>query len=115
MKISDCSAQEVRIQLSGVLYSKEVVFKAAYWLTKRCQVSIDWNEASAAYDVSILPKEDPFGEAELSSLVERFNADLVDFTTRQLIAQETKDVRAMLLAKAFANGNDFDAQPVTSA
>lgn len=115
MQLVDCTAQGIHMRLSGALYPKEVVFKAAYWLTKNYQISIDWNASLATYEVSILPKEDSFNEADLAHLVERFKADLVDFSTRQLIAEETKDIRAILLAKAFANEPDFEAQSELSA
>ena len=38
----------------------------------------------------------------------KFNQDLIDYKNRDLITNETKDIRNILYVKAFANNDDFE-------
>ena len=38
----------------------------------------------------------------------KFNQDLIDYKNRDLVINETKDIRNILYVKAFANNDDFE-------
>ena len=38
----------------------------------------------------------------------KFNQALIDYKNRDLVINETKDIRNILYVKAFANHNDFE-------
>ena len=39
---------------------------------------------------------------------EKLSCDFTDFKTREIIYNETKDIRTILYVKAFANNDDFE-------
>jgi His-Xaa-Ser system protein HxsD len=48
--------------------------------------------------------------SELENLLQRLERDLVDFNLRDIVTKETQNVRDLLIAKAFSNG-EFDELP----
>jgi hypothetical protein len=44
-------------------------------------------------------------------LLTKIKRDLVDFKTRDIISAETRNIREILIAKAFANDDSFDEPP----
>jgi hypothetical protein len=47
---------------------------------------------------------------ELENLLLKVERDLVDFNLRDIVTKETQNVRDLLIAKAFSNG-EFDELP----
>jgi len=48
---------------------------------------------------------------DIQALISDIRKNLIDFKTRDLVAKETADIKALLIAKAFANEEDFDEFP----
>lgn len=89
------------------IYSDSVISKAVYWLSGDFSIArrlIDENmeeiTATSLTDVS---------ETEFES---RLNQALNDFKLRQIVADETRDMKTILYAKAFAEDEDLTEEDV---
>lgn len=93
------------------LYSMDVLYKCLYWYTRKYHfdVSIEGNEF-AKVNFS-LPQADDVAASEFYF---RLHSELADFKLRDIVAKETKTIRELIIAKAFANYDD-DQSPATDA
>lgn len=89
------------------IYSDSVISKAVYWLSGDFSIArrlIDGNAeeltATSLTDVS---------ETEFES---RLNQALNDFKLRQIVADETRDIKTILYAKAFAEDEDLSEKDI---
>lgn|SRR5690606_16228406 len=86
-------------KLSKKDYSESLVYKCMYWYLENYNVEItsDFND----YIVKIALKNNTdFDEEEL---IVRLKNDLIDFKLREIINNETANLRELITAKAFAN------------
>jgi His-Xaa-Ser system protein HxsD len=92
------------------IYSDNVISKAVYWLSKdytivRNQINNDFESISA------IPKDGSiFDEISWNG---RLADALNDFKLRDVIANETRDIKTILYAKAFADDEDFSEEDIT--
>jgi His-Xaa-Ser system protein HxsD len=88
------------------IFNDRVITKTLYWL------SGDFNVYQETSDKKLIVKlEKRKGEINDSLVLllkTKINQDLIDFKTRDIVNQETKNIREILLVKAFANNDDFD-------
>lgn len=96
----------IHLELESTLYSLEVIHKCFYWYAGKYSVEICTEGKS--YIVKLV---DPKQEWDIPSVVSKIKTDLIDFKTREIIFNETKNIREMLVAKAFAHNDEFDEQP----
>jgi His-Xaa-Ser system protein HxsD len=90
----------VEVLVASEQYSETTLHKCFYWYTRDFQVKIvalDDRQTS----VYLTPKD--AGQADIIGLQSQIHNDLLDFRLRELIAEETRTVRELLLAKAFAH------------
>lgn len=85
------------IKFSKDFYTREVVLKAAYAFTDCSYVHLDADEAN--FIVSLTPKEN----MDINLLYKKFENELVAQETRRLVAEKTKNVREMIVARALAS------------
>lgn len=94
----------VTIVVDRNVFSDEVITKAVYWETGNYRVSRKLvgteEEITFQHGTELSEKED--------LLRERFVQHLNDFKLRQIVDEETKDIRTILYIKAFATGDDFE-------
>ena len=91
------------------LYSKDAIFKCLYWYGANyyTRVSLEGD----FYKISLVPKdENTFEEKKILDILHKLENDLVDFNLRDIVAKETQNIRDLLVAKAFSNG-EFDELP----
>src|SRR5437762_14140149 len=102
----------LRIHIDSAVYSEDVVFKCFYWYSKNFAVEIskDNNE----HLVSLTPKSGTLHEVAVTELLDKIRQDLLDFKLRDIITKETKTVRELIIAKAFAY-YEPEESPTTSA
>ena len=80
-------------------YSKEVILKAAYAFTDRLYIHLDADETH--YKVQLISKsEEDKNEEELYA---EFENELIAQETRRMIAEQTKSVREMIVARALSS------------
>jgi His-Xaa-Ser system protein HxsD len=93
----------VAVSVSRALYSKRVALSAAYKLSDRWAVLVDEDgpERWALYLLGLSPEG---AEAGLTTLVH----ELTDQAVRERLDQETRDLRTLIVAQAFSEGNLLD-------
>ena len=84
------------IEINKSLYSKTAVFKTAYHFTDEYYLYIDAN--SESYLVNISPKESSLKD-EIKAI---FLNELTAQATRELVYDSTKEIRELILGRAFA-------------
>ena len=94
----------MRIEVDREIYSDACITKCIYALSKDfdCQRSL----LGTVESVEIQPR----GEMEEEKVRHFFLQTLNDYKAREIIATETKDIRTILYAKAFADCEDFDEE-----
>ncbi|GHU67067.1 hypothetical protein FACS189413_01180 [Bacteroidia bacterium] len=94
------------IEIDRQIYSDTVISKAVYWHTANFVVDRIVNDNTET--ITFQAKANNFPENECKNILAKFNQDLNDYKLRQIIEQETKDIRTILYVKAFANNDDFE-------
>ncbi len=107
MIVTQIDEQVIQIRIDSNLYSSEVVHKCFYWYASKCLVEIEIVDESFNVKLS-----EPKQEWDFNEVVSKIKIDLIDFKTREVISNETKNIREMLIAKAFAYNDEFDEQPM---
>ena len=94
------------IEVDKQIYDDIVISKAIYWHTE-CFV-INRVCASGCETITFQAKKNDISAIEKENVLQKFNQDLNDYKLRQIVEQETKDIRTILYVKAFANNDDFE-------
>ena len=101
--------RKIIIFLDNSLYTKEAVFKCVYWYGEKFRTSVTTeNENYVVILESIEPKID-LAEFLQKSLIQA-ERDFIDYNLRDIVTKETKNIRELLIAKAFSHGQ-FDEDP----
>jgi His-Xaa-Ser system protein HxsD len=90
------------------VYSREALLRTCYWFTDRCYVFITRPD-SGHYAVKLTQKP---GAPALETVAGEFANALLDWQVRLDIQRETADLRELIVAKAFAEGNLLEDSPV---
>ena len=80
-----------------------------YWYGDKFTVSIDV-VAGEAFEIELLATT-PMPFEDLQLYQQKLTRDLIDFSLRDVVTKETQNIRDLLIAKAFSNG-EFDEVPV---
>lgn len=88
------------------LYSKTALIKAAYNFSDRAYLHLDCDDTY--YYVDIIPKEN---ENEISS--EEFTNEMLTQSVRHEVYLQTKNIRELLMARAFSTSLVTDKKTVT--
>lgn len=92
------------------LYSRDAVFKCLYWYGDKFHTSVSFADPGT-YLILLRPMStSSIPEDELEPYLQKLERDLIDFQLRDTITKETQNVRDLLIAKAFSNG-EFDEDP----
>lgn len=110
MVVSRINESTVGVLISEKLYDLGVIHKTFYWFLKDYKVSIDKNQNNEI-QVLLQKQSNPISDLEIGDLTDQIKRDLLDFQVRKLIVQETKNVRDLLVAKAFSGSDEFDELP----
>jgi His-Xaa-Ser system protein HxsD len=99
----------IEIIIDAKLYSSNVIHKCLYWYGNKYNCDILLVDDNYHINISLI--EGNFDEITLNNFINLFKKDLIDFKTREIISTETRNIREILLVKAFANGDEFDQAP----
>jgi His-Xaa-Ser system protein HxsD len=92
------------------LYSRDGIFKCLYWYGDKYNVKIGTVE-EGVLRIEVKPLSDEIlSKEQCEILLSKLERDLIDFNLRDIVSKETKNIRELLIAKAFSNG-DFDENP----
>ncbi len=101
---------EVIVFADSSLYSKDSIFKCLYWYGDKFHTNVSFADSNT-YKVSVKPVSSlKLNKSELEQLLLKLERDLVDFNLRDIVTKETQNIRELLIAKAFSNG-EFDELP----
>lgn len=101
---------EIIVFADTSLYSKDSIFKCLYWYGDKFHTNLSFADSNT-YRVSVKPiSTTQLSSDELENLLLKLERDLVDFNLRDIVTKETQNVRDLLIAKAFSNG-EFDELP----
>lgn len=90
----------LNLTVDAEIYPEAVLFKCLYWYTNTFDVDIT-KANPLQYKISLSPLHKS-GPIDWEIIVAKLKRDLVDFKLRQCITDETKTVRELIIAKAFA-------------
>lgn len=106
MIVNKLNNRSIELTISSLLYNEAIIHKCFYWYSDQLTIDIKLKNDNFLVSIINFPEELNF-EKILSSI----KRDLIDFKTRDIIASETADIRALLIAKAFAHSDEFDEKP----
>jgi His-Xaa-Ser system protein HxsD len=111
MNNSNCVKDgEVTAFADAKVFSKEAILKCLYWFGDKFHTNISLL-SNDTYLISLKPLASAnVKEDELDLYLQKLERDLIDFQLRDTITKETQNVRDLLVAKAFSNG-EFDEEP----
>lgn len=108
---NNCKDGVITVFANTELYSKDTIFKCLYWYGDKFHTNVSFhNQDTYKIELSSLANNQIKSE-DLDLYLSKLERDLIDFSLRQVVNQETQAIRELLIAKAFANG-DFDELPV---
>ena len=97
---------EVVLNVDKSIYNESTIDKVLYWwagdyiITRR-------NTPGTTVQTIIISASNPITQEAFHKIRKKQSADFVDYKNRAIIASETRDLRNILYAKAFANSDDF--------
>ena len=94
------------IEIDKQIYDDAIISKAIYWHT--ADFVINRNSNGNSEIITFQAKENTISDVEKENVLQKFNQDLNDYKLRQIVSQETEDIRTILYVKAFANNDDFE-------
>lgn len=100
--VQDVSDDSLVIGVNSDLYSREALFRVCYLFTDRCYLFLSQEEGSPVIHVRITRKSP---ETDLSRLAGEFSNELVNQKVRLEVAAETKAIRELIVAQAFAEAD----------
>ena len=100
----------ITVFLDANLFSKDAIFKCLYWYGDKFHTNVSFADGSE-YQITIKPQiEGSLTNEELNFYLLKLERDLIDFNLRDIVTKETINIRDLLIAKAFSNG-EFDEMP----
>lgn len=107
---NEVNGNEIIVYADTSLYSKDGIFKCLYWYGDKYHTNVSFVD-SKTYRVSVKPVSTiQLSQQEQENLLLKLERDLIDFNLRDIVTKETQNVRDLLIAKAFSNG-EFDELP----
>ena len=98
---------QIILYVDTKIYNDNVISKVLYWLSEDYIISRKYIAGSENQKICFNKINGIISEEEFCRVKKRLNHDFIDFKTRQIIDEETKDLRNILIVKAFANRDDF--------
>ncbi|HEX8148483.1 MAG TPA: His-Xaa-Ser system protein HxsD [Pyrinomonadaceae bacterium] len=99
------------VAVNSDLYSREALFRVCYLFTDRCYLFLVQEENAPVIEVRFTRKSP---DTDLSEMAGEFSNELINQKVRLDVAAETKAIRELIVAQAFAeadllNGGDSEA------
>lgn len=88
------------------IYDERIVDKVFYWWSSDYIITRT-NCSGTTLQTITLTASEPVSPEKFKSISRKLSADFIDYKNRAIIESETRDLRNILYAKAFANSDDF--------
>lgn len=96
-------ALEICVNLS--VYPLDALFRVCYWFTDRCYLFLTCDEQQLNVTVHIAKKT---SEMDLRTIAGEFSNALINQRVRHDVAEETRAIRELIVAQAFAEADLLD-------
>lgn len=104
--LEQISEDSLSIAVDTAIYSLDALFRVCYAFTDRCYLFLQAkDEIPSVINVRFTRKAD---DSDLSALAGEFSNALIDQKVRLQISAETKAVRELIVAQAFAEADLID-------
>jgi His-Xaa-Ser system protein HxsD len=103
--VQDVGADNLVVAVNTDLYSREALFRVCYQFTDRCYIYLSQEEDSPTIQVRFTRKGP---ETDLNATAGEFSNELINQKVRLDVAAETKAIRELIVAQAFAEADLFD-------
>jgi len=107
MEVVQIDLRKIQIKITQSLYSSEVIHKCLYWYKGKYEVDFEGVKGYFVLNIT-----DPKSDIDLEFVVKKLKEDLIDFKTREIIHIETRNIRELLIAKAFAHNDELENLPM---
>ena len=101
-------SDKLQVTVNTSFFSKDAILKCLYWYGEKFLIDIE-NKSEDNIAIILTPKQ-PIAEEDKDFYIAKLNKDIIDFNLRDIVTKETKNIRDLLIAKAFSNG-EFDEVP----
>jgi His-Xaa-Ser system protein HxsD len=102
MPWNELSDGTLEIEVHTRVYPLTAIFRACYLFTDRCYLFLDSDESGECIRVKLAGKE---GNANLQAIAGEFCNELINQRVRHDIAKETRSIRELIVAQAFAEAD----------
>lgn len=100
---------ELFLLIEKEIYNEDVLHKCFYWYGNNFNIEIS-SFSEKLFSVRL----QPLNKLEnLQNTIIKVNRDLIDFKLRDIVTKETKTIRELIIAKAFAYYESEDDNPLT--
>lgn len=102
---------KIVLYLDSSIYSRDALVKCLYWYADRFKIDMD-KDKGRYYEVELKPLPAlNLHDEELEKVFLKLKQDIMDFNLRDLVTKETKNIRELLIAKAFSNFDTEEPPP----
>ncbi|MCO5725536.1 His-Xaa-Ser system protein HxsD [Robiginitalea marina] len=98
----------LQFKLDSRVYSKNSIIKCLYWYSDDFEITININD-DHYFIIELIAKE-PLNDKDFEEIRTKLNQDFIDFNLRDIVSNETKTIRELIIAKAFSHG-EYDEEP----
>ena len=100
------NSNKIQLTVDKTIYNESVISKVLYWLMNDYFI-LQENQTDAIQHIILEKKTNTISEEDFLKLKNRLNQDFIDFKVRDIVNQETKNIRDILYIKAFSNNDEF--------
>lgn len=94
-------------RIDASIFNEKVLTKVLYWYSD--SYIIYWSRLNEnIHEITLVLKRDGNRHYSFECITNKLNQDLIDYKNRDIILNETKDIRNILYVKAFSNNDDFE-------
>lgn len=97
---------EIEICVDTSIYDDSVIDKVLYWWASNYVITRQ-NKSGSTVQIILFSAPAPISVENFNQIQQKLSADFIDYKNRAIVATETRDLRNILYAKAFANSDDF--------
>ena len=98
---------KIQLAIDIGIFNDAVITKTLYWLQNEYFIFLN-SLSDKIQGITLEKKDGQISKEEFLNLKNQINQNLIDFKTREIVHQETKNIRDILYVKAFSNGEDFE-------
>lgn len=99
MKIINTDSKTLSLVFHKENYSRKIIYKCLYWYTDRYDMDI--SEKNQSYEVVMTLNSGE--EIDVPFLIQKLKQDIADYKLREIVYEETKNIKELIMAKAFSN------------